>query len=384
MAASFKSTTVSHKSSSINEVYTATTSETLVQDNLWSCTDDLFSDAHHIIDEAQKTAHRAVNVVLVQRNWLLGRRIAEEELRGEGRAEYGAQAIKELAERLTKEYGKGFTVRALYQFLSFYRLFPEIVYSVSTQSPLLSWTHYRVLLQVSDKAARDWYAREAAEQTWSVRTLQRNVGSQYYYRMLSSQHPDVVRREMECLTEPYQSDRLEFIKNPVVAEFLGFSPNSDHTETELETAIITNLQKFLMELGKGYAFVARQKHIHTEKEDYYIDLVFYNYILKCFVLIDLKTSKVRHQDVGQMDMYVRMYDERERGEGDNPTLGLVLCAETDDDIARYSVLHDSDRLFAAKYEPYLPTQEQLKAEIEAQKTMFRLQQAERQVGEADG
>lgn len=194
--------------------------------------------------------------------------------------------------------------------------------------------------------------------------------------MLSSQRPDAVRSEMERITEPYQSDKLEFIKNPVVAEFLGLSPNSDHTETELEAAIITNLQKFLMELGKGYAFVARQKHIHTDKEDYYIDLVFYNYILKCFVLIDLKTSKVRHQDVGQMDMYVRMYDERERGEDDNPTLGLVLCAETDEDIARYSVLHDNDRLFASKYEPYLPTQEQLKAEIEAQKALFGLQQAE--------
>ena len=350
--------------------------KTSTQDGLWRCTDDLFSDARHIIDEAQKAAYRSVNVVLVQRNWLLGRRIAEEELRGEGRAEYGAQAIKELTKRLAKEYGKGFDRSNLHRFVSFYRLFPEIVDSASRQSPLLSWTHYRALLQVPDKAARDWYAREAAEQTWSVRTLQRNIGSQYYYRMLSSQRPDAVRSEMERITEPYQSDKLEFIKNPVVAEFLGLSPNSDHTETELEAAIITNLQKFLMELGKGYAFVARQKHIHTDKEDYYIDLVFYNYILKCFVLIDLKTSKVRHQDVGQMDMYVRMYDERERGEDDNPTLGLVLCAETDEDIARYSVLHDNDRLFASKYEPYLPTQEQLKAEIEAQKALFELQRAE--------
>lgn len=351
--------------------------KTSTQDGLWRCTDDLFSDARHIIDEAQKAAYRSVNVVLVQRNWLLGRRIAEEELRGEGRAEYGAQAIKELAKRLTKEYRKGFDRSNLHRFVSFYRLFPEIVDSASRQSPLLSWTHYRALFQVPDKAARDWYAREAAEQTWSVRTLQRNIGSQYYYRMLSSQRPDAVRSEMERITEPYQSDRLEFIKNPVVAEFLGLSPNSDHTETELETAIITNLQKFLMELGKGYAFVARQKHIHTDKEDYYIDLVFYNYILKCFVLIDLKTSKVRHQDVGQMDMYVRTYDERERGEGDNPTLGLVLCAETDEDIARYSVLHDNDRLFASKYEPYLPTQEQLKAEIETQRALFELQRAEK-------
>lgn len=363
--------------SSVGEKASEAGAEAQAQDVLWRCTEDLFSDARHIIDEAQKAAYRAVNVVLVQRNWLLGRRIAEEELRGEGRAEYGAQAIRELSKRLTKEYGKGFAKSNLYQFVQFYREFPDIFHSVSGKCPLLSWTHYRVLLQVPDKAARDWYAREAAEQTWSVRTLQRNIGSQYYYRMLSSQHPDAVRREMERITEPYQSDKLEFIKNPVVAEFLGLSPNSDHTETELEAAIITNLQKFLMELGKGYAFVARQKHIHTDKEDYYIDLVFYNYILKCFVLIDLKTSKVRHQDVGQMDMYVRMYDERERGEDDNPTLGLVLCAETDEDIARYSVLHDNDRLFASKYEPYLPTQEQLKAEIEAQKALFELQRAEK-------
>ena len=182
--------------------------KTSTQDGLWRCTDDLFSDARHIIDEAQKAAYRSVNVVLVQRNWLLGRRIAEEELRGEGRAEYGAQAIKELAKRLTKEYGKGFDRSNLHRFVSFYRLFPEIVDSASRQSPLLSWTHYRALFQVPDKAARDWYAREAAEQTWSVRTLQRNIGSQYYYRMLSSQRPDAVRSEMERITEPYQSDRL--------------------------------------------------------------------------------------------------------------------------------------------------------------------------------
>lgn len=340
-------------------------------------TDDLLQDACGIIEESQRVAYRAVNVALVQRNWLLGRRIAEEDLAGEERAEYGERAIKELAKELTKRYGKGFTKRALYQFVEFYRCFPSIVYSASTQSmPLLSWTHYRVLLQVHVADAREWYVREAAEQGWSVRTLQRNIDSQYYQRMLASQHPDRVRCEMERITEPYQQDKLEFIKNPVVAEFLGLSPNADHTESELETAILTNLQKFLMELGKGYAFVARQKHIHTEKEDYFIDLVFYNYILKCFVLIDLKTSKIRHQDVGQMDMYVRMYDERVRGEGDNPTLGIVLCSETDEDIARYSILHDSDQLFAAKYAPYLPSEDELRAEIEAQKHFFALQQQE--------
>lgn len=183
-----------------------------------------------------------------------------------------------------------------------------------------------------------------------------------------------VKAEMEKLTSPYQEDKLEFIKNPVIAEFLGMEQDKSFTETKLEASIISNLQKFLMELGKGYAFVARQQHIHTEKEDYYIDLVFYNYILKCFVLIDLKTNKITHQDVGQMDMYIRMYDELKRSDGDNPTIGIVLCADTDEDIAKYSVLHGNEQLFATKYKLYLPTEEELRAEIETQKAMFYLQQ----------
>jgi len=178
---------------------------------------------------------------------------------------------------------------------------------------------------------------------------------------------------MRQLTEAYQSDRLEFVKNPMIVEFLGFCKDTSFNEISLESSIITNLQKFLMELGKGYAFVARQQHIHTEKEDYYIDLVFYNYILKCFVLIDLKTTKIMHQDVGQMDMYIRMYDDLKRGEGDNPTLGIVLCADTDEDIAKYSILHGNEQLFASKYKLYLPTEEELRAEIETQKEMFNLQ-----------
>ncbi|WP_304645434.1 PDDEXK nuclease domain-containing protein [uncultured Dubosiella sp.] len=178
---------------------------------------------------------------------------------------------------------------------------------------------------------------------------------------------------MESLTADYQKDKLGFIKNPVIAEFLGYPNNTDFSESNLEKSIITNLQKFLMELGKGYAFVARQQHIHTEKQDYYIDLVFYNYILKCFVLIDLKTSKVSHQDVGQMDMYVRMYDELKRTEGDNPTIGIILCSDTDEDIARYSILKGNEQLFASKYKLYLPTEEELRNEIETQKMMFYLQ-----------
>lgn len=242
---------------------------------------------------------------------------------------------------------------------------------------MLSWSHYVVLLQINDEKARVWYEKEAAEQTWSVRTLQRNISSQYYYRMLQTQKREIVESEMKDLTTEYQSDKLEFIKNPVIAEFLGLASNTDFTETDFEKSILSNLQKFLMELGKGYAFVARQQHIHTEKQDYFIDLVFYNYILKCFVLIDLKTQKITHQDVGQMDMYIRMYDELKRSEGDNPTIGIVLCADTDEDIAKYSVLHGNEQLFASKYKLYLPTEEELRAEIETQKAMFYLQQNEK-------
>ncbi len=341
-------------------------------------TDDIFADMQELIETTQKAAHSAVNTMLVQRNWLIGYRIAEEELKGENRAEYGMSIIKQLSKELSEIYGKGFTKTNLYSFYSFYKTFPEIFHSASGKSaPLLSWTHYRVLLQVHDTEAREWYAKEAVEQTWSVRTLQRNISSQYYHRLLKSQNKELVESEMKTLTDGYNDDKLEFIKNPVVAEFLGMSTDTSYTESELEKNIISNLQKFLMELGKGYAFVARQQHIHTEKQDYYIDLVFYNYILKCFVLIDLKTSKITHQDVGQMDMYIRMYDEMKRNEGDNPTIGIVLCSDTDEDIAKYSVMHGNEQLFATKYKLYLPTEEELRAEIETQKSMFYLQQQEK-------
>ncbi len=338
-------------------------------------TDDIIKDLRGIIESSREAAYKAVNTSLIQRNWLIGCRIAEEEFQGEDRAEYGSGIIVKLSKELTLEYGKGFTKTNLYNFYLFYKEYPNIFHSPSGKStPLLSWTHYRILLQVNDKEARDWYEREAVNQTWSVRALQRNISSQYYYRMLKTQKKDIVKREMEELTAEYRNSKLEFIKNPVIAEFLGFSSNTDFTESDLEKSILSNLQKFLMELGKGYAFVARQQHIHTEKQDYYIDLVFYNYILKCFVLIDLKTEKITHQDVGQMDMYIRMYDELKRSEGDNPTIGLVLCSDTDEDIARYSVLHGNEQLFASKYKLYLPTEEELKAEIETQKMMFYLQQ----------
>ena len=236
----------------------------------------------------------------------------------------------------------------------------------------LSWTHYRIILQESNAKAREWYEQEAANEMWSTRTLQRNVSSQYYHRLLQSQDKDVVRDEMRRLTAPLQ-DKLEYLKNPIVAEFLGLKNNPDYSESTLEKSIIDHLIPFLMEMGKGFAFVDRQKHIHTEKEDYYIDLVFYNYHLRCFVLIDLKTTKLCHQDVGQMDMYVKMYDELVRPEGHNPTIGLLLCADTDEDVAHYSVLNGNDQLYAAKYLTYMPTQEELRREIEQQKEFYKLQ-----------
>lgn len=340
--------------------------------------DSVFDDVCTIIDTAQKVAYSAVNVTLVQRNWLLGKRIAEEEMNGGDRAEYGAEIIKKLAKELNSQYGKGYTKTNLYNFYSFYKTYPEIFHSESGKSDVkLTWTHYRVLLQVKDEKARKWYEKEALRETWSVKTLQRNISSQYYYRLLQSQVKEPVIEEMHQLTSIFENDKLEFIKNPMVVEFLGLTRDPSFNETQLESSIISNLQKFLMELGKGYAFVARQQHIHTEKEDYYIDLVFYNYILKCFVLIDLKTNKITHQDVGQMDMYIRIYDELKRSEGDNPTLGIVLCADTDEDIARYSILHGNEQLFASKYKLYLPTEEELRAEIETQKELFKLQQEEK-------
>ena len=237
----------------------------------------------------------------------------------------------------------------------------------------LTWTHYRALLRVSDENARLWYLKEASKQNWASRTLDRNIATQYYYRLLQSPKKEKVIAEMKEKTSEYQAEKFELLKNPIVAEFLGFRTEDSFSETELESAILSHIRDFLMEMGRGFAFVARQQHIVTDTEDYYIDLVFYNIELKCYVLIDLKMGKITHQDVGQMDMYVRMYDELKCKSGDNPTIGILLCGETSEDIARYSILHDSNNLFMAKYLTYLPTQEQLKAEIEQQKEIYRLQ-----------
>lgn len=341
--------------------------------------DNILADAKVIIESSQQAARTAVNIALVRRNWLLGKRIAEEELQGGNQETYGKQVIKTLAKELTDEYGRGFDTSNLYRFVSFYRQFPGILDTLCLKSSrLLTWSHYRMLLRVEDKKARDWYEKEAYEQMWSARTLDRNISTQYYYRLLktSDAHKDGVANEMMQKTAEYQNHKLEFIKDPVIAEFLGLSPDESLYESDLENAIIDNLQKFLLELGKGYAFVARQQHIKTDIDDFYIDLVFYNIILKCYVLIDLKVGKITPQDVGQMDMYVRMYDDLKRGVDDNPTLGIVLCSETSETVAKYSMLHGNEQLFASKYKLVLPSEEELRAEIETQKTMFKLQQAD--------
>ena len=357
----------------------------------------LYQDACQIIEQAQESAYRQVNETLIKRNWLLGMRINMDVLKAQ-RAEYGEQIVKILAKSLTLRYGEGFTKTNLYNYVGFYQKWPEFFHAVSgksnglenifhavsgksenimqsltAKSPIrLSWTHYRIILQENNKEARDWYEQEAAREMWGTRTLQRNVSSQYYHRLLQSQNKDAVRGEMKQLTAPLQ-DKLEYIKNPVVAEFLGFKNRTEYTESELEQTIIDHLIPFLMEMGKGFALVDRQKRVHTEKQDYYIDMVFYNYNLRSFVLIDLKTTKLSHQDVGQMDMYVRMFDEMMLPQGHNPTIGLILCADTDDDVAHYSVLNGSDQLYAAKYLTYMPSRADLRHEIEQQKEFFLLQ-----------
>ncbi len=335
---------------------------------------DIVADARTIIDSAQAAARCAVNVTLVVRNWLLGRRIAKEELRHKERADYGKQIVDNLSKKLVQAYGTGFSRRALYQYLQFYKAFPEIVHSLRAQSHLaLSWSHYRELLRVTEADARTWYAREAAEQAWSTRTLKRNIGTQYYQRLLLSGDKPPVVEEMKQNTAPYQTrefKQAEFIKDPYMIEFLGLPEDERMRESTLEAALLANLQSFLLELGKGYAFMGRQFHLRGISGNYYIDLVFYNVILKCYVLIDLKVGKVTHQDVGQMDMYVRMFDDLYRRDDDSPTLGIVLCSDTDADIARYSILAGSEQLFASKYKLYLPTNEELRAEIESQKALF--------------
>ena len=360
----------------------------------------LVNDLRSIVSKARSKAFAAVNYSLVERNWKIGQRIVEQEQNGASRAEYGKHVIEIASAALTEEFGKGFSETNIMNFKKFYLKFKELTIpqTVSeefkkqkhqtlsdefslppqkgqTQSAqfelrLLPWSHYERLIRVEDKKAREWYAKEAFEQGWSFRTLNRNINTLYYERLLMSKKKQPVVNEMQDKTKAYQQDKLEYIKSPVVLEFLGLPEDTSLAESKLETAIINNLEKFLMEMGKGYALVARQQHIRTEENDYYIDLVFYNYLIKSFILVDLKVNRITYQDVGQMDMYLQMYDKMKKEPDDNPTIGIILCTETDSDVARYSTLAKNDQMFAAKYKLYLPDKEDLRREIERQKELY--------------
>ena len=360
----------------------------------------LVNDLRSIVSKARSKAFAAVNYSLVERNWRIGQRIVEQEQNGASRAEYGKHVIEIASAALTEEFGKGFSETNIMNFKKFYLKFKELTIPQTlseefkkqkhqtlsdessllpqkgqTQSAqfelrLLPWSHYERLIRVEDKKAREWYAKEAFEQGWSFRTLNRNINTLYYERLLMSKKKQPVVDEMQDKTKAYQQDKLEYIKSPVVMEFLGLPSDSSLKESKLESAIIDNLEKFLMEMGKGYALVARQQHIRTEENDYYIDLVFYNYLIKSFILVDLKVNRITYQDVGQMDMYLQMYDKMKKGPDDNPTIGIILCAETDSDVARYSTLAKNDQMFAAKYKLYLPDKEDLRREIERQKELY--------------
>ena len=326
-----------------------------------------------ILKNARQKAYTAVNSAMVEAYWEIGRRIVEEEQRGKERAEYGKEILQNLSKELTEEFGKGYSYRTLREIRQFYLIFSDFE-KWRTVSAKLTWSHFQKVLKVSDEKARIFYLTEAAENMWSVRTLDRNISTLYYNRIIASIDKKIVENEMKDKTKKLQAK--EFIKNPVVLEFLDLPTSMSYTENELEKALIDDIQKFMMELGKGFAFVERQQHIRTENSDFYIDLVFYNYILKCFIIVELKTEKLTHQDIGQLDMYVRMYDDLKKQENDNPTIGLLLCTETDGTIIKYSVLNDNKNLFASKYVNYLPSEEELINEIERQKVLFKINSKE--------
>ena len=331
----------------------------------------LLNALRELIQQGRQLALRSVDRVQVQTCWEIGRHIVEFEQGGEARAAYGKKLLPRLAESLTREFGKGFDERNLRNMRAFYQTFP-IWHAVRTE---LSWTHYRALLRVSNKDAREWYVNESVSQNWSARALDRQIGTLYFERLLLSTDKASVEAEADANIAVLQQTPREFVRDPVMLEFLGLPGTGKLLESKLEEALMDKLQAFLLELGKGFAFVARQQRISTESQDFYIDLVFYNYLLKCFVLIDLKTGKLVHQDIGQMDMYVRMYDDLKRGEGDNPTVGILLCEHKDRSVVRYSVLHESEQLFATRYRLVLPTEEELRAEIERERDSIEAAQA---------
>ncbi|HHE37643.1 MAG TPA: DUF1016 domain-containing protein [Candidatus Cloacimonetes bacterium] len=327
---------------------------------------NLYIQIKQILDEARKQAYRSINSVMVQAYWNIGRIIVEEEQKGKNRAEYGKYLLKSLSDKLTADYGKGFKVTNLKYFRQFFLSFPKS-HALRDQ---LSWTHYRLLMRVKNQKARDFYIEESISENWSSRALERQINSFYYERLLSSKIKEPVIEEAKDKTKKLELQPQDIIKDPTILEFLNMNQDTSYLEKELEQALIDKLQDFLLELGKGFCFVARQKRISTETSHFYIDLVFYNYLLKCFVLIDLKTGKLAHQDIGQMDMYVRLFENEMKSADDNPTIGIILCAQKDETIVKYSVLKESKQIFASKYQMVLPTEEEFIREIEREKDLI--------------
>ena len=315
-----------------------------------------------LIQGARQRAIRAVDAVQVQTCWEIGRHIIEFEQGGLARAEYGTRLLQTLASSLAAEFGRGFDASNLRYMRLFYQAFP-IRDALRHE---LSWTHYRTLLRVESESARQWYMNEAASQGWTTRALERQINTLYYERLLSSSDRPAVESEAKRNVAPLQTPR-HFVRDPVMLEFLGLPVAGKLLEADLERALLDNLQAFLLELGRGFAFVARQYRISSESKDFYIDLIFYNYLLKCFVLFDLKSGELTHQDIGQMDMYVRMVDDLKRAPDDNPTVGIILCADKDASVVRYSVLHENEQLFASKYKLVLPSEEELRSELDRER-----------------
>ncbi len=344
----------------------------------------LYREIREVLEAARSSAYRAVNTAMVQAYWQIGRLIVEHEQGGKRRAGYGEEVIEELSRRLTADSGRGFSVRNVWNMRQFYNSFPILhapraefagggqdaprTISGPVLRPELSWTHYRLLHGVEDPVARAWYLNEAADQHWSTRQLERQIAVLYYERLLASRKKAAVRKEAATKLAAVEPD--QFIRDPYVLEFLNLRDYPALRESSVEQAIIDNFQSFLLELGKGFSFVARQRRMRFDDADFYVDLVFYNYLLKCFVLIDLKVGALTHQDIGQMDGYVRVFDAHARPEGDNPTIGLILCSKKNEAIAKYSVLSEGKRLFAAKYVKVLPSEAELKREIEREHTLI--------------
>lgn len=324
----------------------------------------LLNDIRQLLSQSRQALVQSVNSAMVQTYWHVGRLIVEHEQQGQSRAEYGKQVLAQLAQSLTTEFGKGFDASNLRNMRSFYLAYPIC----DAVRPELSWTHYRTLIRIENPQARTWYASECIANHWSVRALERQIDKLYYERLLASSDQAPVIAEAHDKTTALQTDIKQYLRDPYILDFLNL-PTASVLESTIEQGLIDNLQQFLLELGRGFAFVSRQQRLSVEDQDFYLDLVFYNFKLKCFLLIDLKLGKLTHQDVGQMDTYVRLYDQHYKSHDDNPTIGLILCSEKSQAVAKYSVLADSQQLFASKYLPYLPTEEELRLELQRERRL---------------